>query len=168
MAIQRRLRGRQAAQGDRPPARPRAAPADARQRRGAALRRRDLGPQGEGRARRVRAGDEASAGSRSSTPRTCSPRSLDDPGRRGTGCSTRCCDERQVGQYLRDQRPRMGRRGERRREVADFLIGGMTKEEIDDGAGLLYELRRARWTWCCRRCRTSCSSATRRRGSTAA
>ena len=40
------------------------------------------------------------------------------------------------------QRPRVGRRRRRAKEVADFLIGGMTKEEVDEGAGLFYELGR--------------------------
>jgi len=46
-------------------------------------------------------------------------------------------DERQVGQYL----ARSGREWAAEassKEVADFLIGGMTKEEVDEGAGLFW------------------------------
>jgi arginine deiminase len=45
--------------------------------------------------------------------------------------------ERQVGQYL----ARSGREwadGVSARDVSNFLIGGMTKEELEDGAGLFY------------------------------
>lgn len=46
-------------------------------------------------------------------------------------------DERQVGQYL----ARSGRAwadGASARDVSNFLIGGMTKDELHDGAGLFY------------------------------
>jgi arginine deiminase len=45
--------------------------------------------------------------------------------------------ERQVGQYLAI-RGREWADGATPKETADFLIGGMTKGEIDDGAGLLW------------------------------
>jgi arginine deiminase len=46
-------------------------------------------------------------------------------------------DERQVGQYL-SSRGREWAASASSKEVADFLIGGMTKEDIDEGAGLFY------------------------------
>ena len=45
--------------------------------------------------------------------------------------------ERQVGQYLAI-RGREWADGATPKEIANFLIGGMTKEEIDDGAGLFW------------------------------
>ncbi len=49
----------------------------------------------------------------------------------------RVLDEREVGQYLALS-GREWAASASAREVADFLIGGMTKEDLDDGAGLLY------------------------------
>jgi arginine deiminase len=46
-------------------------------------------------------------------------------------------DERQVGQYLA-QSGREWADEASAKEVADFLIGGMTKDEIEEGAGLFY------------------------------
>ena len=117
---------------------PRAPPADAGERRGAALRRRDLGPQGEGRARRLRAGD---ARARGRGLRRRGPARRDARDRRGQGLdrSTSVLNERQVGQYLARSGREWADVGERRREVADFLIGGITKDDVDEGAGLVWQ-----------------------------
>jgi arginine deiminase len=46
-------------------------------------------------------------------------------------------DERQVGQYLAGSGREWADEASPK-EVADFLIGGMTKEEVEEGAGLFY------------------------------
>ena len=90
------LRGRQAAQGHGPPTRARAHPADAVERRGAAVRRRAVGDPGQAGARRVLRGRCATAASRCSRPRRCSPRRWPSPTPR-TGSATHVLNERQVG-----------------------------------------------------------------------
>ncbi len=47
-------------------------------------------------------------------------------------------DERQVGQYL-ERSGRSWAQASGSREVANFLIGGMTKAELGDGAGLFHD-----------------------------
>ncbi|MEV4420231.1 arginine deiminase, partial [Patulibacter sp. NPDC049589] len=47
-------------------------------------------------------------------------------------------NERRVGQQLA-RRGREWVQGASARDVSNFLIGGMTKEEVDDGAGLFYD-----------------------------
>ena len=54
-------------------------------------------------------------------------------------------EEREVGQYL----ARSGREwaeAASARDVSNFLIGGMTKDDLDGGAGPLLRRRRARRT----------------------
>ena len=72
--IPRRLRGRAAQAGDRPPTRPRAQPAHPRQRRRAALRRRHVGRPGPSGARRLRRPARGAAAWWSTSSRPCSPR----------------------------------------------------------------------------------------------
>src|SRR5690606_34677309 len=50
-------------------------------------------------------------------------------------------NERHVGVYLARSRREWGREAPVA-EVADFLIGGMTKADLDAGAGLTYEASR--------------------------
>ena len=49
--------------------------------------------------------------------------------------------------------------------VAEFLIGGITKADVRQDVGLVWESADPTSACCCRRCRTSCSSATPRAGS---
>ena len=49
--------------------------------------------------------------------------------------------------------------------VAEFLIGGITRADVRAGRGAGVGVGRPDDACCCRRCRTSCSSATRRAGS---
>ena len=129
-AVRRALRGRQAAPGDDPPARPRAEATHPRQPRRPAVRRRPVGPPRPPAARRVRR-PAPRPRRRGPVPRgRCSPRRSPTP-TPASGCSTAPSPSFTVGAGMSDEiRAYLD-------EVdpvtlADHLIGGLTVREAGE------------------------------------
>ena len=135
------------------------------ERRRAAVRRRALGQAGQERARRVLRRD-AGARRRGLRGRDLLADVIAQP--EGREWILAHALERADGRTAwRRSVPGTGSSGAPPREVADFLIGGITPRDVREG----HQFFGAFWTrrtCCCRRCRTSSSSATRRAGSSAA
>ena len=171
--VRRALRGRQAAQGDGPPTGPEPAAPDAVEPRRAAVRRRAVGRAGPVRARPVRR-PHARARRRGVPPRR--------PARRGAGGERRGAAAAHRARRVRVHRRLVaGRRGPqpaRRPQArparqapdrrADRRRGRARPRQGRRGLADRRRPRRHRARSCCRRCRTRCSPATRRAGSTAA
>ncbi len=113
------------------PARPRALTTHAGQRRGAPLRRRAVGGAGQAGARCVLRSD-ARARRRGLRGRdVCSPRRSTTPPP-GTGSSSTSSTNARSASAP-PSAPVSGSRDRRRTEVADFLIGGITREDVRAG-----------------------------------
>ena len=137
------------------------------QRRRAAVRRRDVGRPGPRGARRVRRPAPRHAAWSSTTSRRCSPRRSTS---RAPGSSSRSGSPRPPGSdrpWTRRSTSWSARHPQRL--LAELLIGGVLKRDV---ASLLHDTEPADGlpapptTSCCGRCRTTCSSATTRPGST--
>ena len=163
----RQLGGREAADGDGAPARPRARAPLADELPRAALRRRDLGAARSAGVRRLRRPDARTRASRCCSSTTCSRRRSRTP-RRATGCSRAGSGPRRsrsmFAEPLTEWMTEMPAD-----ELATRLTGGVTAPELPDEIGkLVAPCDAADRSSCCRRCRTSSSCATRAPGSTAA
>ena len=93
---------------------------------------------GQGRARHVLRGDAGAAGSRSSWPRSCWPR-RSRTRRPGSGCATTSSTSARSASA---RSPRAREWVERRADaaqVAEFLIGGITKADVEQDLGLVWE-----------------------------
>ena len=122
------LRGRPAPPGHRPPPGPRAVPAHAREHRRAALRRRDVGQEGQGGARRLRRGP-AGQGRAGALLRPAAGR--DPRAARGSGLRAR------PALHARDPRPVARRircaassRTSTARRWPSYLVGGVLKADL--------------------------------------
>ena len=93
---------------------------------------------GQGRARRVLRGRCASAASRCSRPSGCSPRRSPSPSAK-EWVSDHILNEREVGISAAAAGPGVGRRRPTPALVADFLIGGITKADVEQDVGLVWE-----------------------------